>query len=142
MKKILITSAIAFSALSFAYAEDASTTPPALPPVITTGSSTIDAQIRALRIEMEAKIKTVRDEYQAKLKAIIGSVKPVVTRPNGATTTVKEVRKEIKEVRKDNLEARKDARVQGESTTTVTLPSVENRKLMNFFRSFFGAPKN
>ncbi|MEZ0209048.1 MAG: hypothetical protein ACAH17_02650 [Candidatus Paceibacterota bacterium] len=138
MKKTLIISALALSAFSYAFAEDASTTmPAALPPVISTGSSTIDAQIKALRAEMETKIKALRDEYQVKLKAIIANAKTLRSQ-GGATTTVKEIRKEIKDIRKDNMEVRKEARVQGDSTTTVALPSEMNQKLMNLFRSFLG----
>jgi hypothetical protein len=148
MKKTLIISAIALSALSYTFAQDAAVTttaqasttvpmPPALPPVITTGSSTIDAQIKSLRVEMEAKIKAIRDDYQARLKTIIGNRMPL-TRPDGATTTVKEIRKEIKDVRKDNMDARKEARVEGDSTTTITLQNAGNGKLMNLLRSFFG----
>ncbi len=82
MKKILITTALALSAVSFTFAQNISTTttatttasttmPDALPPVVLTGDAKADNQIRALRKEMEAKIKAIRDEYQKKVKALI-----------------------------------------------------------------------
>lgn len=83
MKKIFITTALALSAVTFAFAQstttppDTSTTtasttmPEALPPVVLTGDAKADNQIRALRKEMEAKIKAIRDEYQKKVKALI-----------------------------------------------------------------------
>jgi Spy/CpxP family protein refolding chaperone len=141
MKKTLITTALALSAVSFAFAQDAgTTTPPALPPAVTTGSSTIDAQIKALRIEMEAKIKAIRDEYQAKLKAIVGNRRTqMATTTNPVRKEVKEVRKEIKEERKEYMEIRKEQRVEGASTTaSSTSPREANQRFMNFFRSFLG----
>ena len=49
-----------------------------MPPVMTTGDATKDAQIKALQTEMEAKIKVIRDDYQARIKAIVGDSKPRV----------------------------------------------------------------
>ena len=43
----------------------------------TTGDATLDAQIKALRTEMETKIKAINDEYQAKIKALVGDKKPL-----------------------------------------------------------------
>jgi Spy/CpxP family protein refolding chaperone len=140
MKKTLITTALALGAVSFAFAQDAgTTTPPALPPAVTTGDVRVDAQIKALRAEMEAKIKVLRDEYQTKLKALVGN-----RRAQMASTTkevrkeLKEVRKEIKEERKEYMEDRREQRVEGASTTASTTPREVNQRLMNFFRSFWG----
>lgn len=45
------------------------------PPFMITGDATIDAKIKALHIEMESKIKMIRDDYQAKIKILIGNKK-------------------------------------------------------------------
>ncbi len=153
MKKILTTTAIAFSALSFASAQDVSVTATAQAtparPAMTTGDASIDAQVKALRQEMEVKIKALQAEYEVKIKAIVGNMKPMIVRPDGSTTTVREVRKEIKEDRKEyredrkeNKEERKEMRVEGSATGTLETPRFENQKLMNFFRNLFGGQKN
>ena len=160
MNKLFITTAIAFSALSFASAQDVSVTASAQAtaarPVMTTGDASIDAQVKALRQEMEVKIKALQAEYEVKIKAIVGNMKPMIVKPDGSTTTVKEVRKEIKEDRKEykedrkenkedrkeNKEERKEMRVEGSATGTLETPRFENQKLMNFFRNLFGGQKN
>ncbi len=93
MKKYVITTAIALTAITGVFAEGqegrrmmATTTRAAMvmpasqgimmsQPTITTGDAATDAQIKALQTEMEAKIKAIRDEYQAKIKAVIGDRK-------------------------------------------------------------------
>ncbi len=146
MKKIFTTTIIAFSALSFASAQDVSVTASAQAtaarPVTVTGDTSIDAQVKALRQEMEVKIRAIQAEYEVKIKAIVGNMKPMIVRPDGSTTTVKEVRKEIKEERKEYMEERREARVEGSATGTVETPRFENQKLMNFFRNLFGGQKN
>jgi DNA-binding ferritin-like protein (Dps family) len=142
MKKTLISSIALFSMFSFANAQDVAVTTSAsvaVPPIVTTGDVTIDNQIRTLHKEMEAKIKALRDEYQVKIKAIIGDKKPVIVRPDGSTTTVKEVRKEVKEIRKeyqeDKKELRADMRAQiSASGTPFNVPE----RAFNFFRNLFG----
>jgi Spy/CpxP family protein refolding chaperone len=141
MKKTLITTALALSAVSFAFAQDAgTTTPPALPPAVTTGDVRIDAQIKALRIEMETKIKAIRDEYQVKLRALVGTRRTqMASTTNTLRKEVKEVRKEIKEERKEYMEDRREQRVEGASSTaSTTSPREMNQRFMNFFRSFLG----
>lgn len=150
MKKIFTTTIIAFSALSFASAQDVSVTASAQAtasrPAIVTGDASIDAQVKALRQEMEVKIKALQAEYEVKIKAIVGNMRPMIVKPDGSTTTVREVRKEIKEERKeyiqDRKEERKEMRVEGSATGTVETPRFENQKFMNFFRSLFGGQKN
>jgi hypothetical protein len=91
MKKILISTALALSFVGLAQAQTATSTdqvPPALPPVITTGSSTVDNQVRALRKDYEAKIKALQMEYLTKLKALIGERKQE-KRDERASTTPK-----------------------------------------------------
>ncbi len=136
MKKTLITTAMLLSAFSFAYAQDASTTPSAgdvLPPVPSTGDARIDEQVRALHKEMENKIKALRDEYQKKLKALIGDRKLLMG------TTTKEIRKEIKEDRKEIRtevrEVRKEIREEVRGTSTGSMPQGAP---WNFFKKFFG----
>jgi hypothetical protein len=131
MKKFLITTALGLSALSLIHAQEttAEAMPQALPPMVTTGDTTVDQQIRTLHKEMEAKIKALRDEYQTKIKAIVGEKKPVIVRPDGSTTTPKEARKEIKEVRQELKMERKETQA---STTASTTPA---RK--GFFRNLF-----
>lgn len=137
MKKLLITTAVAFSVLSFASAEDVSSTatsmPAALPPVAITGDQKIDEQVRALHKEMEAKIKALRDEYQKKLKAIIGERKVLMA------SSTKEVRKEgMQEVRNEIKEVRKDIREEVRGTSTKAMPQ---GNAWGFFQKFFGRPK-
>jgi hypothetical protein len=140
MKKTFIATALTLSALSFAYAQDASTTasmPAALPPVPSTGDVRIDEQVRALHKEMEAKIKTLRDEYQKKLKAIIGERKLLIA------STTKQMRVEIKEERKDDRkevrtevrEVRKEIREEVRGTSTGSMPQGSP---WNIFKKFFG----
>lgn len=151
MKKIFTTTIIAFSALSFASAQDASVTasvqataarPTMAMPVMTTGDASIDAQVKALRQEMEVKIKALQAEYEVKIKAIVGNMRPMMVKPDGSTTTVKEVRKDIKEERKEYMEERKEMRAEVSATGTVQSPRFENQRLMNFFRNLFGIQKN
>ncbi len=149
MKKIFATTIIAFSALSFASAQDVSVTAsaqataarPAMPAMIT-GDASIDAQVKALRQEMEVKMKALQAEYEVKIKAIVGNMKPMIVKPDGSTTTVKEVRKDIKEERKEYMQERKEVRAEGSATGTVQSPRFENQKFMNFFRNLFGGQKN
>lgn len=89
MKKLAIGVAVMLASFGAASAADTTSNeqmPAALPPVMTTGSSTIDAQIKALRQSYESQIKTLREEYASKLKAIVGDKKPMMgtsTRPLG-----------------------------------------------------------
>lgn len=151
MKKILITTTLALSTLAFASAQEVSVTasaqataarPAMAMPVMTTGDASIDAQVKALRQEMEIKMKALQAEYEVKIKAIVGNMKPMIVKPDGSTTTVKEVRKDIKEERKEYMEERKDVRAEASATGTVQTPRFENQKLMNFFRNLFGGQKN
>lgn len=146
MKKIFATTIIAFSALSIASAQDVSVTASAQVapsrPVMTTGDASIDAQVKALRQEMEVKIKALQAEYEVKIKAIVGNMKPMIVKPDGSTTTVKEVRKDIKEERKEYMQERKEVRAEASATGTVQSPRFENQKFMNFFRNLFGGQKN
>jgi Skp family chaperone for outer membrane proteins len=108
MKKLFVSAVFAVSLVGFASAQQASSTtdiPPALPPVITTGSSTVDNQVKTLRKEYEAKIKALQQEYLTKLKALIGERK--------------EARKDAREEKKDD---RKDMRASSTATTTAGLP--------------------
>ncbi len=164
MKKLFILTAVTFSALSFAYAQDAPAVRPTIvKPMITTGDTALDAQVKALRAEMEVKIKELRAEYEAKIKVILGDKKPMIVKPNGATTTMKEIRKEIKEERKEirkeikeerkevrkeikeerkgNMEERREMKVEGSATGNMQSPNTENKKPMERFRDFF-VPKN
>lgn len=93
MKKYVITTAIALTAISGVFAEGqegkrmmATSSRPAMvkpvikgemmgQPTITTGDAATDAQIKVLQTEMEAKIKAISDEYQAKIKVLIGDKK-------------------------------------------------------------------
>lgn len=142
MKKHIISTGIAISALSFAFAQGASATAPvplgaALPPMITTGDTVTDAQVKALYKEMEAKIKALRDEYQAKVKTIVGDKKPVIIRPDGSTTTPKEVKKEMKEERKDmRQEMREDRKETREAAMGTTTGSTTPEKKPGFFNWF------
>jgi BMFP domain-containing protein YqiC len=138
MKKTLLTTALALSAMTLAFAEDATGTPalpPALPPMVSTGDQKIDEQVRALHKEMEGKIKAIRDEYQKKLKALIGERKVMM-----ASTTKdmpKGVKEGMKEVRKDMKDARK-----GESEVRGTSTKAEPKgNAWGFFRRFFGLSK-
>jgi phenylalanyl-tRNA synthetase alpha subunit len=134
MNKLLITTAVALSAFSFASAQDASSTmPQALPPMVSTGDQKIDEQVRALHKEMEGKIKALREEYQKKLKALIGNRKATVASSSKAMmgSSTKEMRKEIKEERK---EMRQEVR----GTSTNANPQ---GNAWGFFRRFFGQPK-
>lgn len=155
MKKTLITGAIALSALSFAFAEDgaerqmaprpmqgkaaagiaASGTRPM--PQVTTGSSTVDMQIKALRQEMEAKIKAIQDEYNTKIKALIGDNRAMLVMPNGATTTVPDGRHEINDTRREQKDAEREVR-QREREDERATSSQPFSGLGNFFRGFFG----
>ena len=83
-------------------------------PKTTTGSSTLDAQVQALRDEMEGKIKTIRDEYEIKIKALIGNVKPA------AASSSKEMREQVR------------------GTSNIKLPQ---GNAWGFFRRFFGLSK-
>jgi hypothetical protein len=88
---------------------------------------------------MEAKIKALRDEYQVKIKAIIGDKKPVIVRPDGSTTTVKEVRKEVKEIRKEYQEEKKELRADMRAQITASgTPGKSPERAYNFFRNLFG----
>ena len=147
MYKTLITTVIAFSAISFTYAEEVAVTttaavevvqnvamPEALPTEVGTGDAKVDGQILALRKEMEAKIKAIRDEYQKKLKAIVGERKTVMKEKRAEVKAqVKEAKKEMKEVKKEARQEVKEIRkeVRGASTG----PEVGVRA---FFNKLFG----
>jgi hypothetical protein len=91
MKKYIITSVIAISAVSVSYAQSpelkrvaSSTKPTPRPamqavmngnPAMITGDKEIDAKVKALREEMDKKIQAIRSEYEAKIKAVIGDKK-------------------------------------------------------------------
>lgn len=146
MKKTLITTAVALSALSFVFAQDAGTTtmPAALPPMVATGDQRVDEQIRALHREMETKIKAIRDEYQKKMRAIVGERKTMLA------STTREMRKEAKENMKEERkelrrelasttrEMRKEFRQEVRGTSTRANPQ---GNAWGFFRKFFGQPK-
>lgn len=154
MKKTLITGAIALSAVAFAFAEDGAQRQMAPRPMqgkavagvaatgtrpmpqVTTGSSTVDMQIKALRQEMEAKIKAIQDEYNTKIKALIGDNRAMLVMPNGATTTVPEGRHEINQERKDaQREMRQENRGGEVEGATSSRPF---SGIGNFFRGLFG----
>lgn len=145
MKKTLITTAIALSALSFAFAQDAGTTtmPAALPPMVATGDQKIDEKIRALHKEMEGKIKAIRDEYQKKVRALVGERK--ATLASSTKEMRKEVRENVKEERKEmrkelastTKEMRKEFREEVRGTSTAN----PQGNAWGFFRRFFGQPK-
>jgi hypothetical protein len=101
MKKYIISTGVALIAITSVCAAESfpqargTTTPgmmrggkdmPMMPPTITTGDATVDAQIKALQQEMEAKIKAIRDEYQVKIKTAIGD-KKVLNRPQNWSST-------------------------------------------------------
>jgi hypothetical protein len=162
MKKTLIISALALSAVSFGFAEEtasvtttntatvttgAPATPPAdaaLPPEVTTGDVKVDGQILALRKEMEGKIRAIREEYQKKLKVIVGerrtTVKAAVQVKKAEVKAevkagVQEVRKDARaEVKQEVQQIRQDARptVKGASTEG---PQVNT---WGFLRKLFG----
>lgn len=144
MKKTSITSAVILSAFMFASAQGTASSsvpamPAALPPMITTGSSTVDAQVKALHREMEAKIKAVRDEYQVKLKAIIGERKAMIA------SSTKEIRKEVKEERKEvRQEVKKDAQevrkeIMKEKRIEKATSTRPFSSMFNVFRGYFGS---
>lgn len=150
MKKLLITTAIAFSAIAMASADDSTTTKPMaprpMPPVMTTGDATVDAQIKALRLEMETKIRAIQTEYDAKIKLAIGDRKPVIAHPDGSTTTPKDmkhdVQQEIKDVKKGMQDMQhtmmKDMHPNNGTTTHAT-STRRFSDLFNLFKGYFGA---
>lgn len=152
MKKQLISTLLVASALSFASAQTSTstgTTTPVLPPPVTTGSSTIDAQIRNLNREMEARIKAIREEYHAKLKVLIGNRKALVASTTAQIRELKDDRKgkledlknEIKDRREDRREDRKED-VRGTSTLRATTTKASpNGNAWGFFLRFFGQAK-
>ena len=151
MKKSLITTTLAISAIAFAFAEDggvrpqmgkilapkrdggmmATTSRPGMPPhpMMTTGSSTVDLQVKALREEMEMKIKAIQDEYEAKIKAIAPDMRPMIVRPDGSTTTVPEARHEENSERQNMMQPNQGASAQQPRPFS---------GLGNFFRGLLG----
>jgi hypothetical protein len=113
MKKLLITGAALLALTSFAGAQQQGTSteqlPPPLPPIMTTGSTTVDLKVRTLRQEYEAKIKALQQEYLAKLKILIGE-----RRDMRASST--EARKDAREEKKDD---RKDMRASSTASSTI-----------------------
>ncbi len=87
MKKIAISGMLVLAALGVVSASEGTSSeqmPPLLPPMMTTGSSTLDAQIKTLRQGYETQIKALREEYMTKLKALVGDKKMMMgtsTRP-------------------------------------------------------------
>lgn len=149
MKKIAISVALSLAALGVAGAMDAPAqqgeqAPPALPPVMTTGSSTLDAQIKALRQGYESQIKALRDEYASKLKALIGDKKPMMgtsTRPmkdgkgtmNGSTSPHMEDKR--------LLPSQAQGKVEGVTVEGQQNGNVPKGNAWGFFKKFFGIEK-
>ena len=157
MKKLYIglSVAVVLSGVSFAFAEEGTSNTGTMQPMPikaqmmredikkempkmmgsttrpTTGSSTVDAQVKALNKELEAKIKALRDEYALKIKAILGDTRPTLVRPDGSTTTPKEMYKEVRGEMKDMME---EAREYGSSTKPL---QPEVNRFFNFFRGMF-----
>jgi hypothetical protein len=119
MKKLMVSAVFAASLLGFASAQDASSTgtvPLSLPSVVTTGSSTLDGQVRALRKEYDTKIKALQQEYLMKLKALIGERKDARA---SSTQARKDERKDMREEKKD---ARQDMRASSTASSTLGVP--------------------
>ncbi len=86
MNKLYMGTVIALATISFVSAQDTpKPVPPQVAPMMTTGDATIDAQIKALNMEMETKIKAIRDDYLSRIKTIVGDKKPMMasTTPRG-----------------------------------------------------------
>jgi hypothetical protein len=102
MKKLLITGAALLALTAGASAQQMGTStdqlPPSLPPVMVTGSTTVDLKVRTLRQEYETKIKALQQEYLAKLKVLIGERKEMRA---SSTQARKDVKEEMKDTRQD-----------------------------------------
>lgn len=142
MKKIVISSAIvfaAFSAVSAQTAAPAEQMPLALPPVMTTGSSTLDNQIKALRQGYEAQIKSLREEYLSKLKTLVGEKKQMAgtsTRPMG-----KDVKGLIGSDKRPMPQSKGEPRkgvVEGASAEVPQNENVPQGNAWGFFKKFLG----
>ena len=103
-----------------------------------TGSSTVDAQIKALNIEMETKIKAIITEYKAKIKAIMDANKDL--KFNVVAPIIKDMKKNMKEIKGDMHDARKenrDSREYGDELENVASGTRELGKgMVDFMRSF------
>ena len=164
MNKLYVGTAIVLSALSFVNAQETAKKPlPPKPPIMrqgedapkmmTTGDASIDAQIKALNIEMEAKIKAIRDDYLAKIKAIVGEKKLTASSTRPAMSPPGMMQGEKRGMDEGNKMGRPFA-----STTDGTMQppmkrgevrgaEVENSgqvgnnfgpRVQNFFKGFFG----
>lgn len=159
MNKLYMGTVIALATISFVSAQD--TTKPLPPqggPMMTTGDATIDAQIKALNMEMETKIKAIRDDYLAKIRTIVGTKRSVVassTRPMMGTTTPRGM---MEGEKRGFDEGRKMGRPFASSTDGTMRPPMMRReesqgeqednrgqigdnvgaRIQNFFKGFFG----
>lgn len=171
MNKVSIATAVALASIAFASAEGTTTIKRPLQikpqvvkqmikqegrdvvmPNIKTGDPALDAQIKALNIEMETKIKAIRDEYVLKLKAIVAS-----RATSTATTTPRVLRGDDMPGQREGMDEGRKLGVpftnNASSTATGTMPRpfmrVENKfeqnesgsttsRVMNFFRGMFG----
>lgn len=148
MKKTLIISAIAFSALSFAFAKDSVTASTTLTakgkPAIAAKAevkaevklkkdlaSTTDAlgiQIKSLNMEMETKIKAIRDDYQARIKALIASTTPMMKKDDKQASS--------SDKRASSTDDRARGQVKGVEIENTA--EVSGNSFMHFFRGLFG----
>jgi hypothetical protein len=113
MKKIYIASLLVATAITFVSAEDAKPMPTKAEAMRgsieanvnarvaqimpTIGDATIDAQIKALSVEMEAKVKALRDEYAVKTQGVIVNNKLTIS-PEAKASTV-EMEAKVKALR-------------------------------------------
>jgi Skp family chaperone for outer membrane proteins len=136
MKKLLITTAIAFSAVALASAhEEASSTVKIISPTsqkALTGNVAVNAQVKMLRVEMETKIKAIQADYESRIKLLVGDKKQGSMRPDGATTT-KEIKKDAK---KDAQEMKKGILQDIRQRATSSRPF---SSLFDMFKGYFGA---
>lgn len=158
MKKIFITTALALSAVTFAFAEGgvtvtASTTTTTKVRTADQGrpsksgrsenrsgmassTDTLGAQIKSLNMEMEAKIKAIREDYRAKIKALIASSTPMMRGRDDVRASSTENNHASSSEDRTTDRGRRGGEVKGvEVDNTQT---VQGGALMQFFRGIFG----
>ncbi|MDB5260000.1 MAG: hypothetical protein JWN37_231 [Candidatus Nomurabacteria bacterium] len=132
MKKIIIA-LITVSALSFAFADEATSTI-ILPSAPKTGDVKIDEQIKGLIQERNTKIKAINDEYQVKIKAIIDGRKILMASTTLKLKEGKDLGGKLKGTSTiDRLKEKLKGEVKGAATTTIG----ERKGLFDFFSGFF-----
>lgn len=112
MKKIFITTVLGLSAITFAAAENATST--RTKPVramearpmerVMKEDSVVGQQVKALREELNAKVKALHEEYEAKIKAILEEKKASMDSSEYATGTARGMMmREEREMMKENV---------------------------------------